>query len=170
MKTQMKNGIQKGVRVKDRTWPIFHDDDTHTSEDKTSPYICVGTGVWGVGFPPREAISHAVSKGLSRQKDHWAIWENLVPHGRLRLVDGSGLTVVLPSDISDEDKNIWHNPLRAQRLRMIACSLKFSSRIIRTRSDRLEEKRRRIMHEQTVNTEAAIDAVEELLKGDAYGD
>jgi len=105
MKTQMKNGIQKGVRVKDRTWPIFHDDDTHTSEDKTSPYICVGTGVWGVGFTPREAISHAVSKGLSRQKDHWAIWENLVPHGRLRLVDGSGLTVVLPSDISDEDKN-----------------------------------------------------------------
>jgi len=60
--------------------------------------------------------------------------------------------------------------LRAQRLRMIACSLKFSSRIIRTRSDRLEEKRRRITHEQTVNTEAAIDAVEELLKGDAYGD
>lgn len=155
--------------MKDKRHPIFDDDETHTSADLTSSYICVGADVWGIGQTPRQAISEAISRGLNRQKDHWAIWENLVPHGRFRLM-GAGITVALPSDMSDEDRDFWLNPRRAQRLRMIACSTKFSSRIIRTRSDRLEERARHAQRKRSLDTDAALDAVEELLKGGNDGD
>jgi len=168
----MKNGIQKGVRV-DKTNPIFTDDDTHTSDDEVAEYICIGGESWGVGHTPKQAIDAAKKAGLDRKSDVWAVWESLISHGRIRLIaETKSITVVPPIDMDWDESLFWESKYKPARLRMIACSSKFSVRIIRVRTNRIERELRRKMQLQGIDIDPtqAIEAVEELLKGDANGD
>jgi len=116
------------------------------------------------------AIQNAVKHGLDRQKDYWAVWENLVPGGKIRLDEESrGIAVDLPTEISIEDYQYWTHSNRPARLRMIACSQKFANRIIKVRSDRLDiqARKQRLLNELDVDA-VMVEAVK-LLGCDSAG-
>ena len=153
----------------DKTNPIFTDDDTHTSDDEVAEYICIGGEAWGIGHTPKQAIDAAKNAGLDRKSDVWAIWESLIPHGRIRLIaENKSITVVTPEDMDWDETLFWESKYKPARLRMIACSSKFSVRIIRVRTSRIERELRKKKQLQGIDIDPmqAIEAVE----GDAHGD
>ena len=176
---------------KDRDWPDMAQQHTRFNRQKFEriktineihqqfnenlsathlPYICTGNGGHGAGDTPRLAIQTAVDHGLDREKDHWAIWENLVTGGRIRLDEKSkGITVDLPEEMSMDDYQYWTHPNRPARLRMIACSQKFANRIIKVRSDRLDIQARKHRQIHELNVDEILAEASKLLGCDLTG-
>jgi len=156
--------------MKDKTSPIFDDGDTHTSEDLVWPYLCVAKTAWGTGATPARALRAAQKGGLNKSKDVWAIWECIVPNGRIRLLpEHHAITVELPIDMDVEDYDFWEDKHEPQRLRLLGCSFKFTERIIRTRSKRIEARLQQALEESKEvglwDEAAVLEIAEEILKG-----
>ena len=75
----------------------------------------------------------------------------------------------LPIDMDVEDYDFWEDKHEPQRLRLLGCSFKFTERIIRTRSKRIEARLQQALEESKEvglwDEAAVLEIAEEILKG-----